>query len=108
MVARRMSEAMLIPGAAHCALEYYRWIGRSRLRLDGHRFSRAVDRSARMPVLQIHGAADPCLLERTARCSGQWTGSGYCYEVLPGVGHFVQQEAPQLVTDLLIRFLCTP
>jgi pimeloyl-ACP methyl ester carboxylesterase len=105
-VARRYREAMLIPAAAHCALEYYRWVGRSQFRFDGRRFSRAVARAARVPVLQLHGGEDPYVLERTARRSARWAGNGYRYEVLPGIGHFVQQEAPERTTDLLTEFLC--
>lgn len=104
-VARRYREAMLIPGAAHCALEYYRWVGRSQFRFDGRRLSRAVDRPVRVPVLQLHGAEDPYVLERTARRSARWAGDDYRYEVLPGVGHFVQQEAPEHTTALLTEFL---
>jgi pimeloyl-ACP methyl ester carboxylesterase len=106
-VARRYREAMLIPGAAHCALEYYRWVVRSQFRFDGRRLSRAVDRAVRVPVLQLHGADDPYVLERTARRSARWTSDGYRYEVLPGVGHFVQQEAPELTMALLTEFLRT-
>jgi pimeloyl-ACP methyl ester carboxylesterase len=105
MVARRYREAMLIPGTAYCALEYYRWVGRSQFRFDGRRLSRAVDRAARVPVLQVHGAADPYVLEPTARRSVRWAGNSYRYEVLPHVGHFVQQEAPERTTTLILRFL---
>ncbi len=104
-VAPRYREAMLIPAAAHCALEYYRWVGRSQFRFDGRRFSRAVARPARVPVLQLHGAEDPYVLERTARRSARWAGNGYRYELLPGVGHFVQQEAPEHTTALVTEFL---
>lgn len=107
-VARRYREAMLIPGAAHCALEYYRWVGRSQFRFDGRRLSHAVDRTVRVPVLQLHGADDPYVLERTARRSARWASERYRYEVLPGVGHFMQQEAPEHTTALLTEFLCTP
>ncbi|MGH3854280.1 MAG: alpha/beta fold hydrolase [Pseudonocardiaceae bacterium] len=107
-VARRCRAAMLIPAAAHCVLEYYRWVGRSRFRFDGRRLSLAVDRTLRVPVLQLHGAADPYVLEPTARRSARWAGALYRYEVLPGVGHFVQQEAPERTTSLLTEFLCTP
>ncbi len=103
--ARRYREAMLIPAAAHCALEYYRWVGRSQFRFDGRRLSRAVDRAIRVPVLQLHGAEDPYVLERTARGSVRWAGAGYRYEVLPGIGHFMQQEAPEHTTALLTEFL---
>ena len=104
-VARRYRNAMRIPAAAHCALEYYRWVGRSQFRFDGRRLSRAVDRAIRVPVLQVHGIEDPYVLERTARRSTCWAGDGYHYEVLPGVGHFVQQEAPERTTALLTGFL---
>ncbi|MGH3785591.1 MAG: alpha/beta fold hydrolase [Pseudonocardiaceae bacterium] len=106
-VARRYREAMLIPAAAHCALEYYRWLGRSQFRFDGRRLSRAVDRAARVPVLQVHGADDPYVLERTARGSARWAGDCYRYAVLPGIGHFVQQEAPEHTTALVTEFLRT-
>ena len=106
-VARRYRDAMQIPAAAHCALEYYRWVGRSQFRFDGRRLSRAVDRAIRVPVLQVHGIDDPYVLERTARRSGCWAGDGYHYEVLPGIGHFVQQEAPEHTTALLTEFLKT-
>ena len=104
-VARRYRNAMRIPAAAHCALEYYRWVGRSQFRFDGRRLSRAVDRAIRVPVLQVHGIEDPYVLERTARRSACWAGDGYRYEVLPGIGHFVQQEAPEPTTALLTEFL---
>jgi len=106
-VARRYRDAMRIPAAAHCALEYYRWVGRSQFRFDGRRLSRAVDRAIRVPVLQVHGIDDPYVLERTARRSACWVGDGYRYEVLPGIGHFVQQEAPERTTALLTDFLKT-
>ncbi|MGH3754287.1 MAG: alpha/beta fold hydrolase [Pseudonocardiaceae bacterium] len=104
-VARRYREAMLIPGTAHCALEYYRWAGRSQFRFDGRRLSRAVNRAARVAVLQVQGGDDPYVLERTARRSARWAGHSYRYEVLPHVGHFVQQEAPERTTELITGFL---
>ncbi|MGQ0719487.1 MAG: alpha/beta fold hydrolase [Pseudonocardiales bacterium] len=108
MAARRYREAMLIPGAAHCALEYYRWVGRSQFRFDGRRLARAVNRAARVPVLQVHGADDPYVLEPTARRSVPWAGNSYRYEVLPRVGHFVQQEAAEQITTLIRGFLRNP
>jgi pimeloyl-ACP methyl ester carboxylesterase len=104
-IARRYRDAMRIPAAAHCALEYYRWVGRSQFRFDGRRLSRAVDRAIRVPVLQVQGLDDPYVLESTASRSACWAGDGYRYEVLPGIGHFVQQEAPQRTTALLTEFL---
>jgi pimeloyl-ACP methyl ester carboxylesterase len=67
-----------------------------------------VDLAARVPVLQLQGGDDPCILERTARRSGEWAGNGYHYHVLPRIGHFIQQEAPEAVTALLLGFLRNP
>jgi pimeloyl-ACP methyl ester carboxylesterase len=102
---RRYREAMLIPAAAHCALEYYRWAGRSQFRLDGRRFAREVDRPVRVPVLAVQGSDDPYVLDRTARHSARWAGNDYRYELLLGIGHFVPEEAPEHTTALLTRFL---
>lgn len=104
-VLRRNRDAMLIPGTAHSALEYYRWAARSQLRTEGRRFVTAIDRPVTVPVLQLHGAVDPCLLETTARRSARWGGRAYTYRVFPNVGHFPHQEAPELTTRALAQFL---
>lgn len=104
-VLRRNREAMTIPGTAHSSLEYYRWALRSQLRTEGRRFVTAISRPAGVPVLQLHGALDPCLLESTARGSRRWGGTDYTYRVLPAVGHFVPEEAALASTRALIDFL---
>ncbi|MEU5693518.1 alpha/beta hydrolase [Actinosynnema sp. NPDC020468] len=102
-VVRRNREAMLIPGVAHSALEYYRWAFRSQLRTDGRRFREAVDRPLDAPVLQIQGTQDPTTLPDTARASAEWTAT--TYRALPEVGHFPHQEAPHATNTLLTTFL---
>lgn len=97
--------AMLVTGVAHSALEYYRWAMRSQLRSDGRRFAAEVDRRVPMPVLQLHGAADPNMLEATARASTSWCGPHSVYRPLPDVGHFPHQEAPDEVTEALTDFV---
>jgi hypothetical protein len=47
--------------ASHCALEYHRWLFRSRLRADGRRFGRLMRRPLSQPVLSVSGAEDPAL-----------------------------------------------
>jgi pimeloyl-ACP methyl ester carboxylesterase len=101
----RYRDAMRIAGVAHSALEYYRWAARSQLRAEGRRFAAAVRRPTAVPVLQIHGAADPYLLPGTAALSGRWAGAGLRLEILPGVGHFPHEERPAAVTALLAGFL---
>jgi len=89
-------------------MEYYRWALRSQFRAEGPRFASAVARPASVPVLQIHGADDPCLLPRTAAASAPWAGPRHRTHLLPGTGHFPHQEHPETVTDLLADFLAVP
>jgi pimeloyl-ACP methyl ester carboxylesterase len=105
-VVRRDREAMSIPGVAHCALEYFRWAVRSQARPDGRRFAAAVSRRLDLPVLALHGTADPCLTERVGRASGRWVSPGrYHWYGQEGVGHFPHHEAAQASTGLIADFL---
>lgn len=97
--------AMRVPHVAHCSLEYHRWAARSQLRSDGRRFAAAVARVPEVPVLQIHGAADPCVLPSTAQASARWAGGAHRLELLDGCGHFPHEERPDAVTALLSEFL---
>jgi pimeloyl-ACP methyl ester carboxylesterase len=97
--------AILVPGVVHSAMEYHRWAFRSQVRMEGRRFAAAVTRPAEVPVLQVHGADDPCLLVGTAAASQRWAGPQYRLEVLPGTGHFPHQEEPLAVTGILAAFL---
>lgn len=100
---QRCREAMAVPAAAHCALEYYRWAGRSLTRPSGWRYRRRMDAGVHVPVLQVHGASDTCLLATTAYGSGAWVHAAYELQVLDAVGHFPHQEAPDLLNGLLIE-----
>jgi pimeloyl-ACP methyl ester carboxylesterase len=104
-VVARNREAFLVPGVAHSALEYYRWAVRSQLRSDGRRFAEAIDRRLEVPVLQVHGALDPVVLEPTVAASGQWVGPRSAHRVLPEVGHFPHQESPHTTTKVITEFL---
>jgi len=101
----RCREAIAIPGAAHCTLEWYRWAVRSRTRPSGLRFLALLDRGVGAPTLQVHGALDTCLLPTTAHGSGAWVHASYELQVLDGVGHFPHQEAPGDVNAALLGHL---
>jgi surfactin synthase thioesterase subunit len=85
-------------------MEYFRWAVRSTVRADGRAFRSAVDRPVTVPVLQLHGAQDRVVLERTARGSRRWAAGPYRYERLAG-GHFLPEECPDDVTRLLLDWL---
>lgn len=100
----RCRQAFLIPQAAFCALETYRWAFRSVLRLHGYRFVRLLQRPITTPTLQLHGAADPAILPRTAQGSSRYVVANYEWRLLDGVGHFPHREAPELVTGEILRW----
>lgn len=99
---RRCREAMQVPGAAHSALEYYRWAFRSQLRPSGVRYAKLMQAGVHQPVLQVHGSVDGCIRLESAQGSERWAHGDYRLEVLDGVGHFPHQEAPDAVTRLLL------
>jgi pimeloyl-ACP methyl ester carboxylesterase len=103
----RYAEAMRIWPVAHCALEYYRWLVRSQLRPDGLRYSASMRHPVRVPVLQLHGSIDSCVLASTAQGSGRYVSGDYEWRLLEQVGHYPQNEAPDQVSAELIRWAKT-
>lgn len=100
----RYANAMRIHPVAYCASEYFRWLVRSQFRPDGRRFAEALRAAVGVPVLQLHGDFDACILPSTAQGSGQYVTAEYEWRVLDGVGHFPQNEVPELVSSELIRW----
>lgn len=104
-VTRTYRDAFRIPGVAHCAMEYYRWLGRSQLRPDGARYARSLRPPIEVPTLQVHGALDTCMLPRTAQGSGRYVAAPYRWRIMDGVGHFPQEEQPERFDAELIGWL---
>jgi pimeloyl-ACP methyl ester carboxylesterase len=102
---RRCREAMLILYVPNRALEYYRWAARSLRRSDGRRYRQAMTRPVGAPTLQLHGSLDPCVLPSTARGSQRWVTAPYEWRELHGLGHFPHQEAPEVFTAELLRWI---
>lgn len=97
----RCREALAIPAAAHCALEYYRWAFRSQVRPSGRRYLRLLAEGVQAPVLHVHGALDGCIRTESVHGSGAYAHGGYALHVLDGLGHFPHQEDPAVVSELL-------
>jgi pimeloyl-ACP methyl ester carboxylesterase len=104
----RCREAMQIPQAAFCALEAYRWVFRSAMRLQGFRFVKLMQKPMITPTLQLHGALDTATLPRTAQGSGRYVTAPYEWRLIPDAGHFLHQETPDVVTGEILRWLKTP
>jgi pimeloyl-ACP methyl ester carboxylesterase len=101
---KRYRAAMQILYVPHRALEYHRWVIRSQLRPDGRRFARLMAAPFSQPILQIHGELDGSILPATARGTARYAAAGYAWVPIPGVGHFVPEEAPGLVSGELVAW----
>jgi pimeloyl-ACP methyl ester carboxylesterase len=100
----RYRSASRIPQAAYGAMEYHRWAARSQLRPDGLRYARRMAAPITAPTLQLHGELDPCVLPSTARGSGRYVAGAYEWRELPGLGHFLPEEAPDTVCSAIAEW----
>jgi pimeloyl-ACP methyl ester carboxylesterase len=60
-----------------------------------------------VPVLQVHGSLDPLVLPESAAGSGAFVDAPYAFDLLHGAGHFLPEERPDQVSDLLLSWLRT-
>ena len=97
-----------IPGVAHCALESYRWAVRSIPRPDGVRYARRMASPVTVPTLQVHGALDAVRAAVQRPGSGRYVEAPYRWHLMPGVGHFPQEEDPAAFTTVLREWLADP
>lgn len=99
-------EALAQWPAPHCALEYHRWLLRSRFRADGRAFAAVVRRRIDAPVLQVHGgAADAVVSAAAVRTSAQYVEASHDVVMVPDAGHYPHEEQPTAVTTALLSWL---
>ena len=58
-----------------------------------------------VPTLYIWGDADATVGPDAAHDTGDFVGAAYAMEVLPGIGHFIMDQAPARATELLLAHL---
>lgn len=56
-------------------------------------------------VLQVHGLDDTALLPGGLNDTWEWLASDYTLVTIPGAGHFVQQDAPDLVRRSVLAWM---
>ena len=99
-----LREAIQIPSAAHCGLEYQRWAVRSQFRGEGRRFMNLMNRPLDIPLLHLRGLADPYVLAEAVDRSRHYAPRGR-FAGIAGAGHYAHEEAPGPVNEELQRFL---
>jgi pimeloyl-ACP methyl ester carboxylesterase len=58
-----------------------------------------------VPTLYIWGDADATVGANAANGTKEFVGAAFGMEVLPGVGHFIMDQAPAKAVDLLLAHL---
>lgn len=87
------------PGALTAMINYYRANVFSRL------LSPQPETKIKVPTLFIYGEKDHAVLPETVQGIGQMIDAPFSEIRIPDSGHWVQQEAPEIVTDALREFL---
>ncbi len=59
----------------------------------------------RVPTLYVWGDADDTVGRAAAEGTGEFIDAAYRFEVLPGVGHYAADQAPDRVNELLLSHL---
>ncbi|WP_425462985.1 alpha/beta fold hydrolase [Marihabitans asiaticum] len=104
-VQQRYCEMIAVPFASHAATEYHRWVMRSRFTPNGLRYMRRVRPGITVPVLSVHGQADPAIPAALSRDSASHVTGPLQLVAIPEVGHFAHEEAPDQVNDVITRWL---
>jgi len=87
------------PRALTSGLNYYRANILKRI------FSKPSTEKIKVPTLFIYGEKDAVILPETVQSIGEVIDAPYQEIRIPDAGHWVQQEAAEIVTDSLREFL---
>jgi len=96
-------KAIARPGALAAGINYYRANIRPELLLGLDEIAAAV--KVTRPTLLIWGEEDPFLSRPLAERAGDFVDAPYAARFIPGCGHWVQSEEPELVTSCMLDFL---
>jgi pimeloyl-ACP methyl ester carboxylesterase len=89
---------------AHTSIEYHRWAVRSFWRSDGLRFMSTMSEPIQTDVLHVHGVLDPMLLSASCGGSSDYVAGSYRFAPVQ-TGHFPQEEAPDVLSALILEWL---
>jgi pimeloyl-ACP methyl ester carboxylesterase len=101
--------ALAPPGHATAALRYYRalflpWTRRGTYSTE----QRHLFGVPPVPLLYLHGAQDGCQLAEIAARAGEVLTEPSRAEIVPGAGHFLHLERPEVVNARIAEFLGRP
>ena len=92
--AERDAQAMSEPGALTAAINWYRAIPLSNPRANPQKIS--------VSTLYVWSDGDTALLPKAAHDTAGYVSGEYRFEILPGVPHWIPDEQPDKLADLLL------
>jgi pimeloyl-ACP methyl ester carboxylesterase len=94
--ADRDANAIIDSGALTTAINWYRGMPLSDLRQVGRRIT--------VPTLYVWSDGDTALLSKVAHAAGRYVSGEYRFEVLKGVSHWMLDEQPRTLAELLLEW----
>jgi pimeloyl-ACP methyl ester carboxylesterase len=95
--ARRDIAAMSEPGALTAGLNWYRALPLSDVRSTGAKIA--------VPTLYLWSDGDSALLAKAAHDTARYVDGEYRFEVLSGASHWLPDQEPDVVSDLLLEWV---
>jgi pimeloyl-ACP methyl ester carboxylesterase len=92
--AQRDAQAISDPGALTAAINWYRAIPLSN--------PRATSQKVSVPTLYVWSDRDIALLPKSAHDTARYVTGEYRFEIFPGVSHWIPDEQPDKLADLLL------
>lgn len=94
--ATRDAQAMREPGALTAAINWYRAMPLSN--------PRAINQKVSVPTLYVWSDGDTALMPKSAHNTARYVDGEYRFEILPGVSHWIPDEQPDKLADLLLEW----
>jgi pimeloyl-ACP methyl ester carboxylesterase len=94
--AARDAQAMREPGALTAAINWYRAMPLSN--------PRAINQKVSVPTLYVWSDGDTALMPKSAHNTARYVDGEYRFEILPGVSHWIPDEQPDKLADLLLEW----
>ena len=94
-------------GTLEAALGYYRaTLGAAfKMPVDPKQMAAMASPPINVPAMMIHGRDDGCIGAETLDGMEKLFPKGLKIEIVAGAGHFVHQERPEIVNEMVMKFL---